>query len=92
MLGPFAGAPYPCFCTVHGCFPPEAQFNQDQVPLLLAVSTENTHTLEEDGHMHESCPRESLRKRQFAMHAVVNAGKGENKIGHTALVCKGIPN
>ena len=40
VLGPFEGIHCPNFHTVHGRFPPEARFNQDQVLLPFIVSME----------------------------------------------------
>ena len=91
-LGPFEFVHCPHFSTVHGRFPPETRFNQDQVPLPFVVSMENTHTLKENDDARMTCPSESLRKRQFIMHIVVNAGEGDKKMGCVALTCKGSPN
>ena len=91
-LGPFEFVHCPHFSTVHGRFPPETRFNQDQVPLPFVVSMENACTLEEDDDARMTCPSESLRKRQFVMHIVVNAGEGDEKMGCMTLTCKGIPN
>ena len=53
---------------------------------------ENTYTLEEDGDMHISYPSESLCKRQFVIHIIINTGEAENKMGYTTLVCEDSPN
>jgi len=35
------------------------------------------------------CPKEALRKRQFTMHQVFNAGKGDKFHGWCDMVCRG---
>lgn len=91
-LGPFKGVYFPHFCTVYGRFPPEARFNEDQVPLLFPVPMGSTCTVLEDSDIHISYPSESLRKRQFVMRIIVNTEEGEYKLGYATLACKGSPN
>ena len=61
----------------------------DQVPLPFVVSQEFTFTLEEDSNVHITCPSEALRKRQWTMHVVVNAGEGNDSHAWVDLVTKG---
>ena len=61
----------------------------DQVPLPFVVNQEYTYTANEDSNIHITCPAEALRKRQFTMHVVVNAGIGEKREGYVDVVCKG---
>ena len=61
----------------------------DQVPLPFVVGQDDTFTTENDKDVNIKCPKESLRKCQFTMHLVFNAGKGENAHGWCDLVCKG---
>mmetsp|Transcript_15361 Transcript_15361/g.28931 ORF Transcript_15361/g.28931 Transcript_15361/m.28931 type:complete len:660 (+) Transcript_15361:59-2038(+) len=72
-----------------GRFPPERRYNMDQVPLPFVVNQEATFTTCDDKIVNVKCPSESLRKRQFTMHLVFNAGKGDLAHGWCDLVCKG---
>ena len=72
-----------------GRFPPANRYNMDQVPLPFVVSQEFTFTLKTDNNVHITCPSEALRKRQWTMHVVVNAGVGEAKAGWVDLISKG---
>ena len=74
-----------------GRFPPARRYNMDQVPLPFVVSQDDTFTMEEDTDVNIKCPKESLRKRQFTMHQVYNAGIGEESHGwcDSMVVCRG---
>ena len=60
--------------SIWGRFPPELRYNMDQVPLPFVNGQDETFTMEDDD------VKESLRKRQFTMHLVFNAGTGDK--GH----------
>ena len=47
----------------------------NQVPLTFIVSQEDAFTMDGDNDVNIKCPQEALRKRQFTMHQVFNAGK-----------------
>ena len=47
----------------------------DQVPLPFVVNQESTFTDENDKYVHMSAPSDALRKRQFTMHVIYDAGK-----------------
>ena len=72
-----------------GRFRPEHRFNMDQVPLPFVVNQDYTYTEKDDKTIHVKSPAEALRKRQFTMHIVKNAGRGNNKCGYIDLVAKG---
>ena len=74
---------------IWGRFPPSHRYNMDQVPLPFVVSQEFTFTIEDDTNIHITCPSDSLRKRQFTMHVVVNAGQDEARHAWVDLVSKG---
>ena len=61
----------------------------DQVPLPFVVSQEFTFTLHEDNNVHITCHNEALRKRQWTMHIIVNAGEGDSRHAWVDLVSKG---
>jgi len=61
----------------------------DQVPLPFVVNQYYTYTEQDDKTIHVKSPAETLRKRQFTMHIVMNAGRGNNKCGYIDLVAKG---
>jgi len=61
----------------------------DQVPLPFVVNQDYTYTEQDDKTIHVKSPAEALRKRQFTMHIVMNAGRGNNKCGYIDLVAKG---
>jgi len=44
---------------------------------------------DEDKGAHVKAPSDALRKRQFTMHVICNAGEGDERYGYTALTCKG---
>ena len=73
-----------------GRFLPERRYNMDQVPLPFVVGQDHTFTTYDDDDVHIKCPKEALRKRQFTMHVVVNAGTGEKGACWVDLVCKGL--
>lgn len=75
--------------SIWGRFPPECRYNMDQVPLPFVNGQDDTFTTEDDNDVNIKCPRESLRKRQFTMHLVFNAGSGDKAQGWCDLVCKG---
>ena len=75
--------------SIWGRFPPSRRYNMDQVPLPFVVSQEFTFTLNEDCNVHITCPNEALRKRQWTMHIIVNAGKGVSRHAWVDLVTKG---
>ena len=81
----------PDFSLQWGRHPPQRRYNMDQTPLPFVVSHDSTCTTEDDENVHVSAPKEALRKRQFIMHVFCNSGKGEDRDGYTALVCKGSP-
>jgi hypothetical protein len=72
-----------------GCFPPECRYNMDQVPLPFVINQDSTFALGDEENVHIKCPSEALKKRQFTMHVVVNAGRGEKKYGWVDIVAKG---
>ena len=72
-----------------GRFPPSHRYNMDQVPLPFVVSQDFTFTVENDTNIHITCPSESLRKRQWTMHVVTNAGDGDKRHAWVDLVTKG---
>ena len=72
-----------------GRFLPEHRYNMDQVPLPFVVNHDFTYTVEDDKDIHTSAPSDLLRKRQFTMHVVVNAGEGPKRQGFVDLVDKG---
>ena len=61
----------------------------DQVPLPFVVSQEFTFALKEDVNIHVTCSSEALRKRQWTMHCVMNAGADDERHGWVDLVSKG---
>ena len=75
--------------SLYGRFPPHLRFNMDQCPLPFVVSQDTTFTVASDNDVHIKCPGEALRKRQFTMHVVYNAGNGARRAGWVDLVCKG---
>ena len=74
---------------LYGRFPPHLRYNMDQVPLPFVNGQDVTFTVDGDVDVNIKCPKESLRKRQFTMHLVFNAAKGELSNGWCDLVCKG---
>jgi len=72
-----------------GRFRPEHRFNMDQVPLPFVVNQDYTYTDHGDKTLHVKCPAEALRKRQFTMHIVMNAGRSNMKCGYIDVVAKG---
>ena len=72
-----------------GRFPPELRYNMDQVPLPFVCMQDDTYTMEEDKDVNIKCPKESLRKRQFTMHQVFNAGVGDDAHGWCDMVVRG---
>ena len=62
----------------------------DHGPLPFVVSQEDTFTMDDDNDVNTKCPKEALRKRQFSMHQVFNAGKGDKAHGWCDIVCRGI--
>jgi len=72
-----------------GCFPPHLHYNFDQVPLPFVVEQEYTFTMDDDAHPHINAPSEALRRCQFTMHVVTNAGVGEKAHGWVDFVCRG---
>jgi hypothetical protein len=76
-------------CPLWGRFPPERRYNMDQVPLPFVNGQDETFTTADDDCVNLKCPKEELRKRQFTMHLVFNAGNGPNAHGWCDLVCKG---
>ena len=75
--------------SIWGRFPPELRYNMDQVPLPFVNGQDETFTMEDDDVVNLKCPKESLRKRQFTMHLVFNAGTGDKGHGWCDLVCRG---
>ena len=75
--------------SLYGRFPPHLRFNMDQCPLPFVVGQETTFTVASDSDVHIKCPGEALRKGQFTMHVVNNAGNGARRAGWVDLVCKG---
>ena len=76
--------------SIRGQFPPSHRYNMDQVPLPFVVSQEFTFTVQEDVNIHITCPNEALRKRQWTMHVVANAGDGDSRHCWVDLVSKGL--
>jgi len=74
-----------------GRFPPHRRYkNMDQVPLPFVVAGQDeTFTTKDDEDVNIKAPKESLRKQQFTMHLVFNAGTGEDSHERCDLVCKG---
>ena len=73
-----------------GRFPPKLRYNFDQVPLPFVVSQDSTYTPQGDNDVHVAASTsESLRKRQFTMHIVTNAGSGDDRDGYVELICRG---
>jgi len=64
-----------------GRFRPEDRFNMDQVPLPYVVNQDYTYTEHGDKTLYVKSPAEALRKRQFTMHIVMNAGRSKMKCG-----------
>ena len=50
---------------------------------------DSTFTTAEDRDINVKCPKEALRKWQFIMHLVFDAGKADKSHGWCDLVCKG---
>ena len=69
-----------------GRFRPEERYNMDQVPLPFVVNQDHTFTTQDDDHVHISAPSDSLRKRQFTMHVVMNSGKGDKRQSYVDVV------
>ena len=61
----------------------------DQVPLPFIVNQEFTFATTLDNNVHIRCPLEALRKRQFTIQVVVNAGKGDKRGGFVDIVYRG---
>ena len=59
-----------------GRFLPSHWYNIDQLPLPFVVSQEFTFTVNTDDNIHISCPNEALRKLEWTMHVIINAGRG----------------
>ena len=78
-----------CRDPLWGRFHPERRYNFDQVPLPFVVGMDETFTTEDDDNVNIKCPKEALRKRQFTMHLVINAGKGDKAHGWCDLIAKG---
>jgi len=74
---------------IWGRFPPELRYNMDQVPCPFVVNQDTTFTDEGDEDVHIRAPSDSLRKRQFTLHCVLNAGVGEKAHAWVELVCNG---
>ena len=74
---------------IWGRFPPELRYNMDQVPCPFVVNQDTTFTDEGDEDVHIRAPNDSLRKRQFTLHCVLNAGVGEKAHAWVELVCNG---
>ena len=64
-----------------GRFRPEDRFNMDQVPLPYVVNQDYTYTEHGDKTLYVKSSAEALRKRQFTMHIVMNAGRSKMKCG-----------
>ena len=75
--------------SLYGRFPPSRRYNMDQVPLPFVNGQDVTFTTDDDTDVNIKCPQESLRKRQFTMHLVFNAGIGNDADGWCDLVTKG---
>ena len=63
--------------TLWGSFPPELRYNMYQVPFPFVFNYDSTFTKHDNNDIHISDPSDYLRKRQFTMHVVVNAGSGD---------------
>ena len=75
--------------SIWGRFPPERRYNMDQVPLPFVNGQDDTFTMEDDEDVNMKCPKESLKKRQFTIHFVFNAGSGDQAHGWCDLVYRG---
>ena len=59
------------------------------MPLPFVVSQEDTFTMDDNNDVNVKCPKEAIRKRQFVMHQVFNAGKGDKAHGWCDIACRG---
>ena len=64
--------------SIWGRFPPERRYKMNLVPLPCINGQETTFTTEDDTDINLKCPKESLRKRQYTMHLICNAGRGDD--------------
>ena len=60
-----------------GRFRPELRYNVDQVTLPFVVNYDITFTTNDNNYIHIYAPSDALRKIQFTMYVVVNAGVGD---------------
>ena len=74
---------------LRGRFPPYLRYNMDQVLLPFVVNLDSNLTTHDNNGIHISAPSDALRKRQFTMHVVVNAGAGDKFEGFVDIFCKG---
>ena len=72
-----------------GRFPPALSYNMDQVHSPFVVNNDSTFTTHDDNEIHMSAPSDALRKRQFNMHVLVNAGAVNNHQGTFGIFKKG---
>jgi hypothetical protein len=89
FLAPRDDSPAEDFESIWGRFPPELRYNMDQVPLPFVNGQDSTFTAGDDEDVNIKCPKESLRKRQYTMHLIFNAGRGNDAFGICDLVCRG---
>ena len=93
MLAPRHEINSDVFSMKFGRFRPKHRCNMDQVPLPFVVNQESTFTDENDKDVHISASSDALRKRQFTMRIVCNAGENvDDRDGHTVLIWKGSAN
>ena len=69
-----------------GCFPPDFGYNMDKAPFPFVVNHDSTLTTHENNDIHIYAPSDSLRKRQFTMHVVVNSGAADKGQGFVDIV------
>ena len=67
--------------TLWGRFSLECWYNMDQVSLTFVNGQDDTFTVEDDDYVNVKFPQESLRKRQFTVNLVFNAGSDNKAYG-----------
>ena len=78
------------FTMKRGRFPPKHLHNIHQVALPFVASHESTFARENDKELRASAPRDALRKLQFIMHIICNAGERvDDRDGLNVMICKG---
>ena len=79
------------FHPYYGRFPPECQYNMDQIPMPFVVDQHNTFTLADDEHVQvRGTGAEGLSKCQYTAHVFINADlTTEDSHGYVDMVCRG---